>query len=85
MSNAVNTTNIKVMDREFTIKCPPENVAELQQAAKYLEDKMQAIYQGHKSVGTDRIAVVAALNISNELLSLAKRIANLKTKIAEIY
>lgn len=68
---------INIMNREFKIKCPKDKLAELQEAATYLNNKMQEIYNGNKTITIDRIAVTAALNIAHELV-LAKQ-ANLAT------
>ena len=78
MSNSVtDIVPINVMGREFKIKCPKDKLAELQEAAAYLDNKMQEIYNGNKTITIDRIAVTAALNIAHELV-LAKQ-SNLET------
>lgn len=60
---------IKLLGKEFVIGCPAENEAELMASANYLNDKMQEIRASGKIIGMERIAVMAALNISNEFLS----------------
>lgn len=63
----VNIT-IRVLEKDFTIKCPPDKVHELRESASYLDNAMRKIRQSGKVVGSDRIAILAALNITHELL-----------------
>jgi len=69
MPDDPNATTVRIMDREFKVKCPPEKVQELEESARYLDSKMRLIQSEGKIIGTDRIAVMAALNITHELIS----------------
>jgi len=60
---------IKLLGKEFVVGCPAENETDLLASASHLNDKMQEIRNSGKILGMERIAVMAALNISNELLS----------------
>ena len=60
---------IKILGKEFVVGCPAENEADLLASANHLNGKMLEIQAGGKILGYERIAVMAALNISNELLS----------------
>lgn len=60
---------IHILDKDYLIACPPEERDELLAAAKYLDRKMREIRDAGRVVGTDRIAVMAALNIAHELLT----------------
>jgi cell division protein ZapA len=92
MSSGTNVVTVQILDKEYRVSCPPEEQDELQRSAKYLSKKMKEIRDGGKVIGTDRIAVMAALNISHELLKtqsdaesnssiLGSRIKNLQNKI----
>lgn len=61
--------NISILGKEYLIACGEEERSELISAADYLDDKMREIRDHGKVIGTDRIAVMAALNIAHELLS----------------
>jgi cell division protein ZapA len=65
------TLAVSILDREYRINCPADSQAELQQAAKFLDDKMREIRQASNNSGkvlaADRIAVIAALNIAHQL------------------
>jgi cell division protein ZapA len=60
---------INIMGREFRVACGPDEQASLLQAVEYLNRKMQEIKDQGKINGLDRIAIMAALNISHEFLS----------------
>ncbi|MCP8688946.1 cell division protein ZapA [Marinobacterium sedimentorum] len=59
---------IKLLDKEYMIACPEGAEAELLTSADYLDQKMRDIRGNGKTVGLERVAVMAALNIAHELL-----------------
>lgn len=63
-----NTVTVHIMDKEYCIACPPEERSNLEGAARYLDRKMREIRSSGKVIGADRIAVMAALNITHEML-----------------
>ena len=63
-----NTVTVHILDKEYCIACPPDERSNLESAARYLDGKMREIRSSGKVIGADRIAVMAALNISNDLL-----------------
>lgn len=63
-----NTVTVHILDKDYCITCPQEERANLESAARYLDSKMREIRMGGKVIGADRIAVMAALNITHELL-----------------
>ena len=68
MSEA-QTVTVSILDKDYQINCAPDEVVELRQSAQYLDDKMREIKSSSNVFGLDRIAVMAALNIANDLLS----------------
>ena len=68
MSSEPTPVEVKILDKEFLIACPAEEKEGLMQAADYLSEKMQEIKSSGKVIGTDRIAIMAALNITHEML-----------------
>ena len=60
---------IHILDKEYIIACSEEERHDLQRSADYLDSKMREIRDSGKIIGSDRIAVMAALNISHELLT----------------
>lgn len=67
MSTPVQVT-IRILDKDYQVACPEEERAALVESAKLLNDRMKQIRDGGKVIGVDRIAVMAALNISHELI-----------------
>jgi len=61
---------ISVMGREFRVACPEHEQKGLLEAVDYLNKKMDEIRDNGKVVGLERIAIMAALNIAHELLSI---------------
>ena len=61
--------DVSIMGRSFTVACPPEDRAGLLEAVDYLDRKMQEIKDSGKVVNLERIAIMAALNITHEFLN----------------
>ncbi len=59
---------VRILDKEYRIACLPGEEDSLLNAARYLDGKMRGIRATGKVIGTDRVAVMAALNIAHELL-----------------
>src|SRR4051812_45260344 len=69
MTADVKGLEINVMGREFRVACPPEEQKALREAVDFLNRKMQEIKDQGKITGLERIAIMAALNISHEFLT----------------
>ena len=63
---------VRILEKEYFVSCPQDERADLLDSAEYLNKKMREIRDTGKVVGADRIAVMAALNMANELLRLRK-------------
>jgi len=66
---ATKTLEIKLLDRELRVACPEEERGELLDAVAYLDKRMREIRDAGKIASVERIALMAALNITHELLS----------------
>ncbi|MEJ2043338.1 MAG: cell division protein ZapA [Reinekea sp.] len=62
------TLTVQILDREYLVACPPGQEVKLREAAHTLNNKMQEIRDTGKVFGIERIAVMAALNLTHELL-----------------
>lgn len=62
---------ITVLGREYQIGCPPDEEDALRRAARYLDQQMEQMKNRSASLGYDKIAVLAALNITHDLLKLS--------------
>ena len=68
-----NTVTVSILDKEYQVACPKDQQAELIVSAKYLDKQMRSIRENGKVIGLERIAVMAALNISHELLQASEQ------------
>jgi cell division protein ZapA len=68
----VTRVSVRLLDREYQVACPAEERADLLDSAEYLDTKMREVRDGGKVVGLDRIAVISALNLANELIKLRR-------------
>jgi cell division protein ZapA len=64
------TLDVSILGREYRVACKESERAELLQAVQFLDRRMREIRDTGKVVGSERIAVMAALNITHELLGL---------------
>jgi len=64
------TVTVRIMSREYTVTCQPDEHEALVASADYLNERMTAIRRRGKALGAERIAVMTALNLARELLAL---------------
>ena len=65
--------NISILDKDYKVACPAGEQSALLESARFLDHKMREIQESGKVIGTERCAIMAALNITNDLLDLRKR------------
>ncbi len=68
-----HTVSVTILDKEYQVVCPEEEETALITSANYLDKQMRSIRESGKVIGLERIAVMAALNISHELLQASDR------------
>ena len=66
---ADSTLDITILGRTYKVACEEGERDALLRTAAYLDAKMGDIRRAGKVSGTERIAVMAALNIAHELLT----------------
>lgn len=82
MSTPLETLHVTILDRDYGVSCPAEEVEDLRTSARLLDERMREIRKSGKIVGIERIAVMAALNIAHELIK-AKAELNSYDRITE--
>lgn len=65
--------SVRILDKEYKVACPAEERTDLLDSAEVLNAKMLEIRDSGRVVGLDRIAVMAALNMANDLLHAQAR------------
>ena len=78
MSDMFAHVTIRILEKEYNVACPAEEKAALVASAELLNAKMREIRDSGKVVGLDRVAVMAALNLANELLKAQGKDEELK-------
>lgn len=63
------TLSVSILDKEYQVACPAEEKKALLDAASELDKRMRDIRQSGGVIGIERIAIMAALNLANDLLS----------------
>ncbi|WP_420588982.1 cell division protein ZapA [Bacterioplanoides sp.] len=88
MANA-KTLELNILDRDYRVNCPDGAEAQLKDAARYLNEKMVEIKNASstagKVLGTDRIAVIAALNLAHELLEMQQQQGSQNDRLNKIH
>jgi cell division protein ZapA len=69
MNGDSKTIDIALMGKQFRVACQPGEEKLLLASVDYLDKKMREIRDSGKIVGSERIALMAALNISHELMA----------------
>jgi cell division protein ZapA len=68
MSDETVAITVQILGKEYRVACPEDEREGLMASAALLNSRMEQIRDSGKVVGSDRIAVIAALNITHELL-----------------
>ena len=64
------SVTVRIMGKEYSVMCPSDEHEALVKSADFLNERMTSIRRRGKALGTEKIAVMAALNIARELLEL---------------
>jgi cell division protein ZapA len=72
MNAQTQAVQIEILDKEYMVSCPPEEKEALLESAKLLNDRLKQVRQGGKVLGTERMAVMTALNIIHEFTLLQR-------------
>ena len=73
MSEPYAQVSVRILDKEYQVACPASERTDLLDSAEILNAKMREIRDSGRVVGLDRIAVMAALNMANDLLHAQAR------------
>jgi len=73
MSDQFAQVSVRILDKEYQVACPASERTDLLDSAEVLNAKMREIRDSGRIVGLDRIAVMAALNMANDLLQAQSR------------
>lgn len=74
MSEKKPTVNIRVFGNEYYVSCEDDEVDDLLASAREVNRRMEQIRGGTNTLGLERLAVMAALNLSHDNLRLRRRL-----------
>ena len=77
----VARVSVRLLDREYQVACPADERSALLDSAEYLDAKMREVRDTGKVVGLDRIAVISALNLANELIKMRRNGSSVDTDL----
>lgn len=72
--NAPGAVMVKILDKEYQVSCPPSEQDALLKSARYLDENMRKIKSRGNIHGLEKIAVMAALNITHEMLGKSQQL-----------
>lgn len=80
--------SVRILDKDYLVACPDEERQDLLAAARFLDRRMRDVRDGGKVIGSERIAVITALNIAHELLqkeaALESRASDMDDMVREL-
>jgi cell division protein ZapA len=79
----VSRVSVRILEKEYQFSCAPDERAALLDSAEFLNSELRKIRDTGKVIGLDRIAVMAALNMANELLKSRARDASLDVDVVQ--
>jgi cell division protein ZapA len=83
MTKQIAQVSVRILDKEYQVACPIDERTDLLDSAEILNDKMREIRDTGRVVGLDRIAVMAALNMANDLMHARARDVALEGDISD--
>lgn len=78
------SVRVSILGKDYTVVCGSDEKEALRRAASHLDDRMQQIQKSGKVIGTERCAIMAALNITHELLALKEQNAESKQLTSQL-
>ncbi len=83
MNDIYAHVSVRILEKEYQVSCPASERSDLLDSAEMLNAKMREIRDSGKVVGLDRIAVMAALNMANDLLHAKARDRTLEGDVSQ--
>ena len=83
MTDQFAQVSVRILDKEYQVACPVDERTDLLDSAEMLNAKMREIRDSGRIVGLDRIAVMAALNMANDLIHARARDQELEGNISD--
>jgi cell division protein ZapA len=79
---------VEILGKSYQIKCPTSELQSLQRAANRLDEQMRALRDSSNILSIDRIAIITALNVVNQMLtfeqSIQQKLHELESKLDRV-
>ncbi|HAT25697.1 MAG TPA: cell division protein ZapA [Gammaproteobacteria bacterium] len=83
MNEQSTAMQVKILDKEYQVNCPPADQEALIKSVQYLDENMRKIKGRGNIHGTEKIAVMAALNITHDMLRKNRMINDTRHSTAQ--
>ena len=80
--SSLQPISITILDKEYKVACPAGEQAALLASAKYLDERMREIRDSGNILGSERIAVITALNIANDFLNTSDAVKSISDDLS---
>ena len=81
MTSKTISTTIEILGRLYPVRCLESELKSLQEAAKFLNEKMSDVQESGKVINLERIAIITALNIAHQFLHMDQQKSSLMERI----
>ncbi len=81
MNSAVKPITVTIMDKEYVVGCAEDEREALFASVEFLNRKLREQRDSGKVIGSERVAVMAALNIAHEYLDYRRRIESVESDL----
>lgn len=72
-AEAGEPVNVRILEKDYLIACPPEEREDLLRAATLLEARLKKARESARGMGSERWLIMAALNMANDLAKITAR------------
>ncbi len=69
MNKYTKPVTVRILDKDYMVACPEGEQEALLASSRRVDREMRKVRDSGKVLGTDRIAVMVALNLAHELMS----------------
>lgn len=73
MSSDKPAIDVNLLGREYRVACQPNEAAALREAVDALDRRLREIQSKSRGASTERVAVMAALNMTHEMLAAGQK------------
>lgn len=81
--NLQDQVNVKIIGQDYRVACPPGERESLLRAADLLNQQMEEIRSAGKVIGTERIAVIVALNLAHQSIESKRTQSEFESQVSE--